>query len=99
MEDLVNNNLYVENNGIMVFELKNFHKLFNSITYSDFKTSLKTVNLIGNQILESNSNSNGIKTFMDIFHITNTSKVFKLAVNLLNERLCKQLSLPEPKDV
>jgi len=32
MEDLNKNNLYVENNGIMVIELKNFHKLFNSIT-------------------------------------------------------------------
>jgi len=78
----------------MVIELKNFHKLFNSITYSDFKTSLKAVNLIGNQILESNNNKTGINSFMDIFHIKGTSKVFKLAVNLLNERLGRQYNIP-----
>eukprot|EP00801_Mesodinium_rubrum_P002120 Mrub_02120.p1 GENE.Mrub_02120~~Mrub_02120.p1 ORF type:complete len:600 (-),score=155.10 Mrub_02120:35-1783(-) len=95
IEDLEKNNLFIENSGIMVFELKNFQKLFNSITYSDFKTNLHPVNLIGLKALESHTTN----SWYDIYKINNTGSVFKLAVNLLNERLSRQFNISHPKNV
>lgn len=81
----------------MVFELKHFHKLFNSVTYSDFKTNLHPVDLVGLTTLDSHLNSN--KDWFDIYRISNTGSVFKLAVNLLNERLSAQFNIARPKQV
>lgn len=78
-----------------MFELKNFHTLFNSITYSDFKTNLNPVDLIGLTTLDSHSGSD----WYDVFKISNTGSEFKLAVNLLNERLSSQFNIRQPNNV